>query len=133
MAIEDVIHDLRVYFDSLQKPVEFRPQMAGMFNPSYLTVRYKDQEQVLTFWSVAGKSEAEKRLAVAFRDDIQAFITETDNAIEQERLESISTPEHQDRDSGGEATEAGSRDSPERPAAGKGRTRPAKEAKVSHA
>lgn len=78
MAIEDVIHDLRVYFDSLGKPVQFTAHMGGLVNPSYLAVKYEDQEQILTFWSVTGGSEAEKRLAVAFRDDISEWL----NALE---------------------------------------------------
>src|SRR5262245_11135197 len=84
MAIEDVIHDLNVYFDSIRSPVELKATMGGIVNPSYLTIRHKGREQVLQFWSVAGGSNKEKELAQAFKADIEEFINAQHQPIPSE-------------------------------------------------
>lgn len=75
MAIEDVIRDLHIYFDSIHRPVQIRAHMGGLVNPSYLTVHRELEHTVFPFWSVAGGSQKEKELAAAFRDDIAAWLT----------------------------------------------------------
>lgn len=84
MAIEDVIRDLNIYFDSIHKPVQFKAHMGGIVNPSYLMIKYEGKEQVLPFWATAGGSDKEKDLGKAFQDDITAFIERVDQCPEVE-------------------------------------------------
>ena len=116
MAIEDVIRDLNIYFDSMHKPVQLRAHMGGAVNPSYLNVQHGNEHTVLTFWSVAGGSDRERDLAKAFKEDIEAWLNklETDHAVSQRTIEQSSQHEHQDGDGGRQAAEAGRRDRNER-------------------
>lgn len=122
MPIENMVHDLNVYF---QGRVKMKPVLGGWVNPSYLELEYQGRRRVLPFWGGA-TGEAEKRLAVALRDDIQAFIQEKPH-VEQERVQESGIPEHQDRDGGGQASEASGGDRPVGPAPSKRRGRPKKE------
>src|SRR5262245_57175795 len=74
MAIEDVIRDLTVYFDSIDKPVQFRAHIGGHVNPSYLTITHGARQNIIPFWSVTSGSDREKQLAVAFKEDIEAWL-----------------------------------------------------------
>lgn len=75
MAMQDVIRDLSTYFRSLGHDPQMSVHMGGHVNPSYFEAKYRGKSMAVQFWSVSPKSEDEKKLAIALRDDIEEWLT----------------------------------------------------------